>query len=246
MARLPWLYICIVLVLLACEKTSIVPCTEPLSDQVIAGEVIDNGCGILQTLNQEVPTPERWDSSQLELDINLDGVMDFKFMATFSASPSHSYSGLKIRSINSNAFFGFTRLDYGICYLLNPSQIGYPSIDCRKSCSDYLPEEITAELDTVLRTGQFFDIEGVENGALIDNNRLWAQTYMTFATSRTQLGVRDCLGEIINSEYRWARDTTLYIPIKLLNDQGVPTFGWIKCQYDRQKNPVYESFIQTG
>lgn len=245
MARIPWFFTGMILIFFACEKESVIPCTEPLVDQIIAGEIPDNGCGILQNLNREVPTPERWDSSKLELDVNLDGMPDFELIATYSASPSHSYRDLQIGAINSRAFFGISVQDFGICYLLNPSQIGYPSIDCRKSCSDFTAEEITEELDTVLRTGQLIDIQGLESGAIIDDNRLWTQPFTHFAKSNSQLGVRNCLVEVIDPEYKWSRDAILYLPIKLVNDQGITTFGWIKCQFDRQKNPVYETYIQT-
>ncbi|GAB5553580.1 MAG: hypothetical protein Sapg2KO_31710 [Saprospiraceae bacterium] len=106
---------------------------SPFVDQVIAGQTPENSCGILQTTQQEVPTPERWDSSKLLLDINLDVEMDFELIATFTASPSHSNARLQIGALNSQAFFGVSVQDYEICYLLNLAQADYPSIDCRKS-----------------------------------------------------------------------------------------------------------------
>lgn len=245
MPRFHWIFLLLTALSFACEKEMVTPCIEPFADQLIAGQTPENGCGILQTTQQEVPNPERGDSSKLLLDVNLDGEMDFEFVATFSASPSHSNYGLQIGALNNQAFFGISVQDYGICYLLNPTKVGYPSIDCRRSCSDFTAEEITEELDTVLRSGQIVDIQGLESGSIIDDNRPWAQSFTHFAKPNSQAGVRNCLAEVIDPEYKWSRSAILYLPIKLVNNQGMTTLGWIKCQFDRQKNPIYESFIQT-
>ncbi|GAB5553581.1 MAG: hypothetical protein Sapg2KO_31720 [Saprospiraceae bacterium] len=104
---------------------------------------------------------------------------------------------------------------------------------------------MTEELDTVLRTGQIVDLQGLEIGSPIDDNRLWEQSYTFFAKPSSQLGVRNCLAEVVNPAYKWHRDAILYLPIKLIDNQDITTLGWIKGTYDQQENPVYETFIQT-
>lgn len=245
MSRFFWSFFMIVFLFSSCKKDPEIPCMKSSSDALTAGHIPENTCGILQKLNQEVPNPERGETTKLNLDVNLDGVMDFELTATLSYSPSHYRPGLLIRSLNDQASFGLFRQDFSICYLVFGPPDGKVIQDCRKNCSDFLPEELPDYKDTLFYNGQIRFVEGLEEGTLFDDNLYWEQALTPFTKSKPNPGAKDCTSEVIGVNDKWTSDATLYLPIKLLSDQGTTLLGWIKCKHDGRKNPLYETYIQT-
>ncbi|PHN01373.1 hypothetical protein CRP01_37545 [Flavilitoribacter nigricans DSM 23189 = NBRC 102662] len=222
-----------------------VPCEVVPSDTLLAGRLSENVCGTLQELLLEVPNPDRGDSTKLNLDINLDGVADFEFMATLSYSPSHYRPGLFLRALHDRAFFGLFQREYSMCHLLYGPYEGKVLEDCRENCSDFSPEDLAVDHDTVFYAGRVRYVEGLEAESVIDDHLLWEQFRTPFTKPKPNPGAKDCLEEVAGLQDKWTREKILYIPIKLVDDQGVPLLGWVRCQHDGSRNPVFESYLQV-
>lgn len=245
MRHKPWLLILMLPLFSSCEKEGIkINCSEPLASSLTVGTVPENGCGILQELNLEVPSPIFKDGpNSLQLDVNLDGRMDFELKASASISPSHHSKYLSIAAIDSQAYYGLFLEKYSVCRLVNGPTPAYETAACKEKCSDFLPEEIQAGQITHLIEGHFAYAEGLEAGTTFSDSLLWKQSFNSFTRSIPQYPFISCAHQVTKD--KWIQGKTLYLPIKLIDEQGVTKLGWIKINRNANNNLVYESYIQA-
>lgn len=242
-----WLLMLMFAFFSSCEKEKIkVNCHEPLASSLTAGVVPENGCGILQELHLEVPTPI-WKEgpNRIQLDVNLDGINDFEMKASASVSPSHHHKYLSIIALDSQAYFGLHLEYYSVCRLVAGPDPAYPTITCKERCSDFSPEEIKENQITHLDEGHFAYAEALELGASFNDDLLWAQSRHSFSRSIPQWNPPyvSCRHQV--TEDKWKSNHTLYLPIKLIDEQGIVKLGWIKCNRNSDNNPIYETYIQA-
>lgn len=86
-------------------------------------------------------------------------------------------------------------------------------------------------------------VEGLKLGTPFNDSLRWEQKMAPFTQHLSPLYYPDCAFDAAGITDKWTHKEALYLPIKLLNEEGSPLLGWIKCQFDRKQNPIYESFV---
>ena len=186
-----------------------------------------------------------WGQIATAPDVNLDGRADFQLASSVGGSAAGTYHRLFIESLDSFAYFGVFRQHYEVCKLLNGPTPEYFSIDCRPSCSDYSADEIGENQITVFETGFFDTTEGLEQDATFKDDLRWRQNKLSFKRpSYPILGnLRNCALEVTFN--KWGPSRASFIPIKLIDEEGMVKLGWIKFKHSSWSNYCYESYIQA-